>query len=508
MTAICDARGIVTGGPPWASESRTSPAGFVQFSEDNYEPPYLTPRIIHPRPLAESDPWERSRLTLPGVMWEIPVGVVGLSKPVGYSIAGPAGMEFVEPFPVFDAETGEYIENDKNGYLRWENAVEGVHEYTVTCRGQDGNTLTVSSELTVSETGIVVVSPSGNDANPGTLAQPKQTLNPIFSSGFGNYQVWLRGGADYTPGARLDINGAGSPKALIGYPGESVGIDMTNSSIVMDNGNGVCVTNIDFKNSNASVAQSRVIYGTTNWLNGHRFLCYDVTFDGFEPGTVADDNPGPITVLAPGAYRDDFYVTGVTLTNITNTPNTAALGSLYQLRNGFIDRVTIGENVSATRGVFLKYACRNFAVHRVTSLENLFLNGAVSINLASVDPGIDNDLIEVAWCKLSADDVNGYVIRHQGANTDSGTPNVYIYRNNLSGRIGYGGSTTVNSTVRINRNVITSSSATPIQPSAGDITVIELDNLVGNLASGYLDARMELAGSALTYLGQRGAGYG
>ena len=467
---------------------------FQQLSSDRFEPPYLTPRIIHPRPLAETQSWARSRLTLPNVPWEIPVGVVGLSKPIGYSVEGPAGMEFVESFPQLDATTGEFVEGDKSGYLRWANPTQGTHQYTIHCRGQDGRTLSVTSELKVSSDNIRVLTPSDD-------------IDALWAEGNGNFQLWLRGG-DYAPAARLSINGPANPKVLLGFPGETVNIDMRNSQIVMDNGEDVCFSNLNFADSNPTLANSRFIYGTTNWVKGNRFVCYDVSFSRFEPGTVGDDNPGPITVLAPGAYRDDFYLTGISLKNVRNTPNTSALGSLYQLRNGLIDRVTIGENVTATRGVFLKSACRNFAVHRVTSVENLFLNGAVSVNLTAGVPGIDNDLIEVAWCKLSADDRDSYVIRHQGGNTDPGTPNVYIYRNNLRGRLGYGGSTSVRSTVYINRNVITSSTASPIQPSAGGITVIPTDNLVGNQTSGYLDANMRLAGEATTYLGQRGAQHG
>lgn len=493
----------------YASTQRPyGPTGnFVQFASGYFTLSNLTKQVKHPRPEAETNSYAISRRWYPGLVWRIPVCVDGLAWPMGFSVNGPEGMSFVEAFPVLNEVTGEYEIGGNAGYLEWANPILGNHEYTITVKGQEGSELQVTSTLTVTTSDIYFVSPTGNNSNDGSYANPKRDIEEYFDGTYNDITVIALGGS-YTPTGNLLIQ-TNYPKVICGEHGNTPTFDMSSGQFPMNAGSDICFGNINFNNSDQTLAQSRIIYGTTNWSDGHRFLGFDLDFQNFDIGSVGDDNPGPISILAPAVYRDYFCLSNISIDNSIGAVNGSVLGSFYQLRNSYLDNYTIGSNVSSTRGCYLKAGCWDFGVHRVKYLAGgNFNNGPVSIGLGTDGDGqLQNDLIEVSYCKVKSDNFSDhYAVRHQGAVVDAGNPRVYIFRNNIFGRVGYGGSTSTASIVNINDNIVMSQFASPIQPSAGNITVNDIDNYVGDETSGYLDSNLDVAGDAETnYAGQRGA---
>lgn len=493
---------------PYADQSYKAgnriPVGFVQFASGYFEPSSLDKRLIHPRPSAETSAWAVSKRCHTGIKWRIPVEVTGLAKPVSFSVSGPSGMAFSEAFPTLNGGTGEYEETSEIGMLEWDNPTEGSHEYTITVQGQDGvlDVVSVTTTLTVGTASIGFVATTGDDGNTGTLASPKRNIEAYMDDAYDGYQIIVRAGT-YAPAEHFRTENL-RPQVLMGYPDETVSYDGTASMFLMDGGNDIAVANINFQDSIQTIAQSRFIYGTTNFT-GDRVTIFDCTFDNFDVGTTGGDNSGPITFLAAGSYNDDMVFRNLTFTNVTNGSDSSASGSLYQLRNAVANYITFGVGMAVARGYFLKSSCYNFAVHNVTSVDDSFGGGTIAVALGA-SGGIYNDLIELSFNKMKDDTATDtYVVRHQQSSTDTGNPGVYIFRNNLVGRIGYGGATAVASTVNIDKNIVVSDeTASPIQPSAGNITVNDSDNVVGDSADSYLDASLDAQTSVDFTLGQRG----
>lgn len=482
----------------------------VQFAAANYEPPHLTPLIKHPRPLAETNSYAISRRWYPGLKWRIPVCVSGLSWPMYFTVDGPPGMNFPEPFPVLNGATGEYEMSDDYGYLEWDNPTVGTHEYTITVYGQNGGFLQVTTELEVTIAGFRFLSATGDDAAPGNINFPKLTLESYFNGSYGDFTIIILGGS-YTPAGTLNVQ-ASMPKVIIGdYDSTRPVLTMTGAQFPINAGGDVCFANIDFDYSNQSLADPRIIYGTTNWSDGHRSLFYDLSFDHFNQAAIGDDNPGPIAFLAPAVYRDYVCFSNLSIDNSASPTNSGLLGSWYQLRYSHVDNVTVGSNVSCTRVILLKASCWDFGVHRVYHpyANNNMTNGVVQPFMGmGGDGSLPNDLIEVSYCRIRSDNFSDhYALKYAGGiQAGPQTPRLFVHRNNIFGRVGYGGSTTAATTATINNNVIMTEYQPALDPEAGNITLITYENLEGDELAGYLDSNLDIAGTALsTYAGIRGA---
>lgn len=496
------------------TEAVSAPSGFVQFAEGYYEPSNLEKRIVSPRPLAETASHSRARRHYPGILWRIPVECTGLARPVHYSVEGPSGMQFAESFVVYDSESGTYEDGIDVGMLEWANPTLGTHEYTITCQGQNGagDVLTVTNELTVTETGTGFAASDGDDANPGTLAQPKRNLEAFCDGNYPGWHICARAGT-YQPMANVSFSGANNPKVLYGYPGEEVifngrgdTVSETGGIVLISGGSSgdTSISNIKFDQSK-TFGDSRFIYYTAS-LPSDRHWIYDVTFSRFDWNGVGGENPAPITIYDYGSYRTDWVIRNIELDNVSVDSTTAALGSFYNIEHAVVSHIKFNDGINAQRGVFFKGPTRNAECYSVDASLPNFTAGAFVCGLS--DP---SDLIEIQYCKLgSRDNSADLALRwQQSANAGNSQSRVYIQRNSGRGRFGYGGSTGgYDSEIELTNNILVSDSASElIQPSTEDTVVTSVGNITGDSADNLLDENLNLGSGGLQYLGQKGATY-
>ena len=70
---------------------------------------------------------------------------------------------------------------------------------------------------------VIVVSPSGNDSNPGTASRPKKSIQAAIVAARPRGTVLLRGGV-YMEGAPINVTAEDSGLTLTSWPGEPVTI--------------------------------------------------------------------------------------------------------------------------------------------------------------------------------------------------------------------------------------------------------------------------------------------
>jgi hypothetical protein len=123
--------------------------------------------------------------------------------------------------------------------------------YFVTVQNSYGSATSSVATLTVTvpnASGDWFVAPTGNDANPGTLAAPFATLNKAISVVQPGQTIFMRGGT-YLPSSTIRITNSGTANAriqLLAYPGETPYLNFTNQPYGSNNRGLLFPTNINY----------------------------------------------------------------------------------------------------------------------------------------------------------------------------------------------------------------------------------------------------------------------
>lgn len=283
---------LVTTSSPW------------QLATGHYQPAYLVPVIVHPRPdvdtgsLASGNPnsWERARLAPDGIPWRVPITVYGGAWPFEYKLlSGPSGMS-----------VGQHYGDTDYGFLSWASPVIGTYTIQVQVTTQDfGRTsgsadptgqYTVSWTLVVADhtdvTKFVYLDASaGNNANNGAFATPWQTLAGFAAASTSGKQLIFKAGTYAMNALSAVLDCTSRAKVFIGYPGASVTIDYSGSWsgtdiwILMNSGTsgGCSASNITFSGSPSNWAT--INSGSNHdqfhiFHYGDRALYFENTFTG------------------------------------------------------------------------------------------------------------------------------------------------------------------------------------------------------------------------------------
>jgi hypothetical protein len=229
------------------------PASY-QLSAGNFSARNVDPILVYPRPDAETAAWTKHRRHYPGIGYRVPIGVAFGSGPLVYElIAGPAGASIGE-FLVVSGDT--LVVNDDYGVLTWANPTTGNHSFHVRVSFQDGfPPLDVYWTLEVTTTGTIFINAvNGSDSTgDGSLGNPFQTINAWWKDSlmdvtYSGFQVCYRGG-EHSLSANNSLSGVeagnwqmnGTDKPLVHYPyaGETVVLDVSNTTIVFGQSGGV-----------------------------------------------------------------------------------------------------------------------------------------------------------------------------------------------------------------------------------------------------------------------------
>lgn len=265
------ARGLIgsTYSASYTSTASATVAGSWQLPTGHFEPSRFAMEIIAPR--AGLSTTNRYYKQYPGIPYRVPVSVFGGAWPFKYELtAAPSGMTI-----------GQYYGDTDYGIINWANPVTTGSPHTVSVKvtDQEGTVRTVTFTITVTTSGFLFIDAvNGNDANPGTLASPKKTINGWYiaysDTSYQNYFIYYKTGtypiadANDPVGKTLDDGaghltpytrcyGARKPYVHLAYPGHTPIFDANGAGFVYDAGSGAAPVMIGIGGTGVGSGNSR-----------------------------------------------------------------------------------------------------------------------------------------------------------------------------------------------------------------------------------------------------------
>jgi hypothetical protein len=262
----------------------------------------------------------RHRLARAGFEWTHPICVEGGSFPYTHTVSGAPGME-VRYSPGYSIGLPPYY-----AYLYWANPSIGTHQVTITSRDQVNAVVTRTFTIVVRDANdtnyfLHFDSVNGNNANPGTPAQPKRDfggwyLGNINDATHANKQCFYQGvfnvggvaGCVYSSGVRLRMTN-GKPKIHGSYGtgytlrgnGAYIGFESSATQYWAD---GVYE---DPATPTAGGFRNQHFYG--GWAGGGTFR---MTFRGSNNASVSGSNPSCLMNPDPvSTHQWTFHVGNV-----------------------------------------------------------------------------------------------------------------------------------------------------------------------------------------------------
>jgi hypothetical protein len=147
----------------------------------------------------------------------------------------------------------------------------------------------VSEPIMVSTGSSYYIAPSGNDANPGSLSQPWQTIYKATRMVNAGDTVYIRGGT-YHESNIFETNGTQTaPITISGYPGEVVTIDGNDyqiplkdsgNALIQVRGNWYIIRNLTFTHSGDQGVTARGIHDTIANVYSHHNWDWGILMTG------------------------------------------------------------------------------------------------------------------------------------------------------------------------------------------------------------------------------------
>jgi hypothetical protein len=276
----------------------------------------MTLEIINIKPAGTGSPaipsTNRIFRAYPGIEYNIRAAVIGGLYPYTYSLSiAPSGM-------TIDSRTGE---------ITWPNPTTGgsPHSCTIKVIDDEATEVTASWSISVSTSGFLFVNSSYSGAETGSISQPYSSMDNLFSDQTDNITaiVYFRAGTYSMP----SISSMGSrPHNWIGYPGESVTINMQQRQGVWTEA-APYFDSLYFTNM---LNHGIHMYGPRSYHTIRRCV-----YDGLTTDTGENNNQGMIPFL--GGEGDRGYGSVIQDNEFTDFPGGNAIGSLYRMEKFLIE---------------------------------------------------------------------------------------------------------------------------------------------------------------------------
>lgn len=386
-----------------------------QLLPGHYETAKIPLEIIAPR--AGLSTTNRYYKQYPGIAYRVPVLVLGGAWPFKYELtAAPSGMTI-----------GSTYGSTDYGVINWSNPVTSGSPFSITVKvtDQQGNTATVSYTLTVTTSGFLFLdSVNGNNANAGTLASPKATIDGWYKGAkydatYQDYFIYYRAGSystatDATEGGpvyrmpMMDVK----PKVHIAYPGETVNQNAASGEWSF------------YSNSTGNVWFSGMSFASPSFNGGDRNVLIETSQpdhmffeNNFAAPTVAGVNgQNPALVMLSNGASVSSYI-GFVRNVIYGTNNhDVVLG--YSTNKFVFEGNTISGNDTG-HGFYAKVKNSNWSVRANVGLSS---NAA---ELVQVDGYDTSNNIEVCWNNYKSTG-NGWL---WGLTAVTALGNIWSYRN-------------------------------------------------------------------------------
>ena len=428
----------------------------------------------------------------PGIVYNIRAVVIGGAYPFTYSLANaPSGM-------TIDSATGE---------INWPNPQSSASP-TIIVTDAEGARATSSWTITVSADGFKFVSPSGNDANAGTLASPWRSLAKLYSSSESADIVYLRAGTystDVIPRTSIGTAwervefGPERSARWIAYPGETA---VVNFGYVAGSDRGVLIRFQanpsypiyldDLDGRNFRNIGFQIISGASDYTVLRRLTVYDMI--------QGVDGENPSGIMFTSSYSDSSQYGSVQNCEFYRLNGGGGL-KVYSHK-----KMVIEDNIfrDSSFGFDLKAHVPRFDV-RGNSFSNISeyvlfgnMNTSGSGEPASGELRFNN--VNTPGGSWSLD-----------INQDGQASQIYILRNTLVGRVRVRNADSTDGPFRFSNNVIVNDdSGTPagshvVLESVSDASRVSFSNdLAGSFSAGIVSANGLLTNEYSRYIGVRG----
>ena len=486
-----------------------------RLPEGHYVPAKMPMTLVHPRPENETSAWARHKKAHPGIEYRIPISVQGGAYPFHYEvIQGPPGMSI----------SGQYGLEDY-GILTWTPAEEGgPYRVKVRITDQELTEQLAEWDITATTDGFVFVDVNAATGGDGSIRSPLKRFSELDggltgSASHAGKVAYLRGGTHFSADApkkefvlRSDI----SPMSLIGYPGENVVLDLSNTNFRTKDGSmahDLFVADLTIRNSYvAADGQTNSRMFDMNGNTGHRFTLFNNNFENVYARGTGDyahlpsgSNQGIVHIGTKSGSEYDQYWTlwGNSLANV----QARGFGSLYGTQYGVLEANVMIEPVGG-KGNMIDLKLQNDAwswrrnVATVNGLDDDIFQTRHGAGAATPSP------LRVEMCYNILRGMSApAIVKFAGAPTSYPEYRNYdwVYRNTLIGMV-KGGDYGTPYTLAFENNVYITD-GTHHQPSGTVRTVVVTDDLTGKNAdlNMMLDEEYRLKGEYRErYLGKRG----
>ena len=459
----------------------------------------------------------RYKKAYPGIEYQVPVGVFGGLYPFSFELTGSTTCG-----GTIDADTGT---------ITWSNPQAGDDGCTFAVQVTDDESSTDSISWTVEVTDstddFIFIQADYSGTESGSISQPFNSIEDVWGSDgltttYNDRFIYWRGGTHYMAGGDFDntsddyhfsVNmSTGIPHVWIGYPGESVVIDLDSGTGNGSNGGYLHLSPTDsdmwFSNIRFQDAKRHILKG-----RGARYTIFDcyfynlyVTLDGYNSSMVMYGGNYDLTAWYGHFTSNTFdYVTG----SEGSFAKSYSMNKCVWEYNDFINP----DDQIVLEGLAIKGHDQYSSVRKNT-FDGEFTASAIDGNMHNGnDIDISFNLI------LNSNDGSGGATRAGALTVNYGNTadgDWYFYRNTFEGAIQYRGAT--GGPFHFDNNVIINETASYddpdgslLHPNSGTASSSILDlgtganaDLVGNAADGIIDASGDLTESYSAYVGTHG----
>ncbi|MFT3929933.1 MAG: hypothetical protein QM709_06510 [Spongiibacteraceae bacterium] len=486
-----------------------------QLSSTQYETAKMPLEVIAPRTgLSTANRYYKA---YPGLLYRVPVVVLGGAYPYRYSIvSGPTGMT-----------VGQQYGDTDYGIINYPNPVAGSYTVTINVTDQQGTSSNVTWPLTVTSSGFIFIdavngkaSAANGGTGTGTISNPFRTMDDFYSGTVGGaastssrkgdgtyagYFVYYRAGTYSTSvmaresadsGQRAPFVSGKKPKVHLAYPGETVNIDTSGASIIFytDSAGNYYFNGINFSN---------IAPGGDNkaweWDSGVNDIgSFECTYNGNTASSGGGYNAALVMSRNGGSFSNYVFMSHNTITKSNNYDT--FLGyyvNKFVAQNNTINNSTGGNNA----GFYAKITNSNWSIRANTGLVGN------SAPLYTADAYSTSNNIEVAWNNFKSSGPGAEF----GLTPSTAIGNIWQYRNTWQVGMQSVVNVTINSlTVKNDVLTYTNSSANShgwyyqTDAATPKVTATFAGEECVKYSSGCTDTSGKLTGSGATYFGLRG----
>lgn len=294
------------GGGTGGGSGSTNTSNF-QLPAGNFEPSRIPMEIIAPR--AGLNAQNRYYKTYPGLLYRVPVVVLGGAWPFRYTLVNaPTGMTI-----------GSQLGDANYGIIQWANptAQGSPHAVTIEVQDQEGQKRSVAYAIQVTTSGFIFIDANASSGGSGTYASPYRSIGEWYGGSnidaknattYPYHFVYFRAGtynlnSIYVESNSIVMNSDRKPTVFMGYPNEKITLDMARGNFWFA-GNNIWLSNITFLPKTSSSDGAKV----ASWDSGQQDIVVFENIFSAATSQVGTNASLMFSINNPSHYTQYFSV--------------------------------------------------------------------------------------------------------------------------------------------------------------------------------------------------------